>query len=270
MTDTSQGAEKAKIHEGKEADHHPYFRPRDAATLILVDRSGNIPKVLVGKRHDKVVFMPGKFVFPGGRVDKDDYRVPVAAPITRRAGSQSRQGQPEDSGLARKVAGDCRNPRGLRRDRPLPRTQDRGESKTRGRLEAVRGCGPAARSLQPVPDRACDHSARPRQALRHTLLHGGRFRDHPPRRGGDPCGCRTGRAGLGRTRLKAARRSAPDDTQRAQRARHAPCHRPAPSRRAGAVLPFLRRQDAEGYFELIQPPNSLGSFTRSANSARHL
>src|SRR6201996_3833311 len=69
------------VHEEKEADHHPYFRPKDAATLILVDRSAAIPKVLVGKRHDKVVFMPGKFVFPGGRVDKADNRVPVAAPI---------------------------------------------------------------------------------------------------------------------------------------------------------------------------------------------
>jgi 8-oxo-dGTP pyrophosphatase MutT (NUDIX family) len=69
------------VHEQKEADHHPYFRPKDAATLILVDRSTATPKVLVGKRHDKVVFMPGKFVFPGGRVDKSDNRVPVAAPI---------------------------------------------------------------------------------------------------------------------------------------------------------------------------------------------
>jgi 8-oxo-dGTP pyrophosphatase MutT (NUDIX family) len=67
--------------EEKEADHHPYYRPKDAATLILVDRTATIPKVLVGKRHDKVVFMPGKFVFPGGRVDKTDNRVPVAAPI---------------------------------------------------------------------------------------------------------------------------------------------------------------------------------------------
>ena len=69
------------VKEEKEADHHPYFRPKDAATLILVDRSTAVPKVLVGKRHDKVVFMPGKFVFPGGRVDKSDNRVPVAAPI---------------------------------------------------------------------------------------------------------------------------------------------------------------------------------------------
>ncbi|KJC34494.1 NUDIX domain-containing protein [Bradyrhizobium sp. LTSP857] len=93
MTGTAQ-AEKAKIHEGKEADHHPYFRPRDAATLILVDRSGAIPKVLVGKRHDKVVFMPGKFVFPGGRVDKTDYRVPVAAPITSELEANLAKGSP--------------------------------------------------------------------------------------------------------------------------------------------------------------------------------
>src|ERR1700747_1457968 len=81
MSDTAQA--QTEKPEEKEADHHPYYRPRDAATLILVDRAGPIPKVLVGKRHDKVVFMPGKFVFPGGRVDKADNRVPVAAPITK-------------------------------------------------------------------------------------------------------------------------------------------------------------------------------------------
>ena len=79
MTEAAKVQEK--VHEEKEADHHPYFRPKDAATLILVDRDAPIPKVLVGKRHDKVVFMPGKFVFPGGRVDKSDSRIPVAAPI---------------------------------------------------------------------------------------------------------------------------------------------------------------------------------------------
>jgi len=94
MTDITQ-AEKAKVHDQKEADHHPYFRPRDAATLILVDRSGAIPKVLVGKRHDKVVFMPAKFVFPGGRVDKDDYRVPVAAPIASELEANLAKGSPK-------------------------------------------------------------------------------------------------------------------------------------------------------------------------------
>ncbi len=71
------------VEIGKEADHHPYKRPRDAATLMLVDRSGPILKVLVGKRHDKVVFMPGKFVFPGGSVDTTDNKIPVAAPCRR-------------------------------------------------------------------------------------------------------------------------------------------------------------------------------------------
>src|SRR6201995_347508 len=90
--------EAAKVEkEEKEADHHPYFRPKDAATLILVDRSSAIPKVLVGKRHDKVVFMPGKFVFPGGRVDKADNRVPVAAPITKELQRNLLKGSPKIS-----------------------------------------------------------------------------------------------------------------------------------------------------------------------------
>ena len=95
MSDTAQAAKEKP--EEKEADHHPYYRPKDAATLILVDRSGTIPKVLVGKRHDKVVFMPGKFVFPGGRVDKADHRVPVAASIPRELEQNLLQGSPKIS-----------------------------------------------------------------------------------------------------------------------------------------------------------------------------
>jgi 8-oxo-dGTP pyrophosphatase MutT (NUDIX family) len=93
------------MQEGKEADHHPYFRPKDAATLILIDRSGARPKVLVGKRHDKVVFMPGKYVFPGGRVDKEDNRVPVAAPISRELEANLLKGSPKITpGRARALA----------------------------------------------------------------------------------------------------------------------------------------------------------------------
>src|SRR6195952_926155 len=83
------------VKEEKEADHHPYRRPVDAAPLILIDRAGAIPKVLVGKRHDKVVFMPGKFVFPGGRVDKSDNRVPVAAPISKELEANLTKGSPK-------------------------------------------------------------------------------------------------------------------------------------------------------------------------------
>ena len=47
-------------------------RPRDAATLIIVDRAGGEPRLLMGKRALSQAFMPGKYVFPGGRVDKGD------------------------------------------------------------------------------------------------------------------------------------------------------------------------------------------------------
>lgn len=57
------------------------LRPRDAATLILIDRRGGVPHVLIGRRHLRHVFMPGRFVFPGGRTDPMDSRVPVAAPL---------------------------------------------------------------------------------------------------------------------------------------------------------------------------------------------
>jgi 8-oxo-dGTP pyrophosphatase MutT (NUDIX family) len=52
---------------------HPNCRVRDAATLIIVDESGGNAKVLMGKRHLSHKFMPGKFVFPGGRVEPQDY-----------------------------------------------------------------------------------------------------------------------------------------------------------------------------------------------------
>jgi 8-oxo-dGTP pyrophosphatase MutT (NUDIX family) len=57
------------------------LRPRDAATLILVDRRESAPKVLLGRRHERHKFLPGKFVFPGGRVEATDRLMPVAAPL---------------------------------------------------------------------------------------------------------------------------------------------------------------------------------------------
>lgn len=60
---------------------HPNVTPRDASTLILLDRSGKVPKVLMGKRHHGHVFLPGKFVFPGGGIDPLDRKMPVAVPL---------------------------------------------------------------------------------------------------------------------------------------------------------------------------------------------
>jgi len=62
-----------------ESPHKPRaLRPRDAATLILVRRDAAQPRVLMGKRHEAHKFMPGKYVFPGGRVDLSDCRVQPA------------------------------------------------------------------------------------------------------------------------------------------------------------------------------------------------
>jgi 8-oxo-dGTP pyrophosphatase MutT (NUDIX family) len=62
---------------------YPHRTPKDAATLILLDRTGPEPKVLMGRRHHSHVFLPGKFVFPGGSVDPADRLMPVASPLHR-------------------------------------------------------------------------------------------------------------------------------------------------------------------------------------------
>lgn len=64
---------------------HPNRVPKDAATLILLDRTGPTPKVLMGRRHHGHVFLPGKFVFPGGSVDPLDRRMTVGTPLDPRA-----------------------------------------------------------------------------------------------------------------------------------------------------------------------------------------
>ncbi|MER9683365.1 NUDIX hydrolase [Mesorhizobium sp. M0184] len=57
------------------------IRPRDAATLILLDRKGDEFLVLMGRRHARHAFMPGKFVFPGGRTDPADSRISIATAL---------------------------------------------------------------------------------------------------------------------------------------------------------------------------------------------
>jgi 8-oxo-dGTP pyrophosphatase MutT (NUDIX family) len=54
---------------------------RDAATMLIIDRSGPVPKVLFGRRHHGHKFMPGQFVFPGGRVERGDRYMRAATPL---------------------------------------------------------------------------------------------------------------------------------------------------------------------------------------------
>ena len=67
---------------------HPNLKPRDAATLIIVDRSGEVPKVLLGRRHAGLKFMAGKLVFPGGRMEPGDRKMPVASELDAHAGAR--------------------------------------------------------------------------------------------------------------------------------------------------------------------------------------
>ena len=76
---------------------HPNQRPRDAATLILLDRSGPTPKVLLGKRHARHAFMPDVFVFPGGRLDPSDRLLPADGALDPRIEARLMKGMAKPS-----------------------------------------------------------------------------------------------------------------------------------------------------------------------------
>jgi 8-oxo-dGTP pyrophosphatase MutT (NUDIX family) len=54
---------------------------RNAATVIVLRDRFTTPRILMGQRGAKAAFMPNKFVFPGGAVDKTDAQVPLASPV---------------------------------------------------------------------------------------------------------------------------------------------------------------------------------------------
>ena len=56
---------------------------RDAATMIVMRDRKTAPRVLMGQRGSNAVFMPNKFVFPGGAVDAEDADVPLAQMINK-------------------------------------------------------------------------------------------------------------------------------------------------------------------------------------------
>lgn len=53
---------------------------RNAATIVLLRSDAAGPRVLMGQRGAGAVFMPSKYVFPGGAVDAQDALVPLARP----------------------------------------------------------------------------------------------------------------------------------------------------------------------------------------------
>src|SRR4029079_17487799 len=73
MTDSSQASPASAKARA--------LRPRDAATLIIVDDTSGEARVLLGRRRADMVFMPGRYVFPGGRVDRGDRLVEPATDL---------------------------------------------------------------------------------------------------------------------------------------------------------------------------------------------
>lgn len=51
---------------------HPEVEPRDAASLIVIDRRAAPYRFLMGQRNKAQAFMPDVFVFPGGAVEAAD------------------------------------------------------------------------------------------------------------------------------------------------------------------------------------------------------
>ncbi|WP_246617394.1 NUDIX hydrolase [Rhizobium populisoli] len=94
-------------------------KPKDAASLILIDRSGGGPRVLVGKRGSAHVFMPDVYVFPGGRRDPKDYALPFAADLDPQvtekllAGGSARMGHSRARALALTALRELREETGL-------------------------------------------------------------------------------------------------------------------------------------------------------------
>ena len=60
-------------------------KPRDAATLILKREGSRGPEVLMGQRAGRHKFMPGAYVFPGGKVDGHDSRIRPASKLNDEA-----------------------------------------------------------------------------------------------------------------------------------------------------------------------------------------
>lgn len=78
----------------------PAVRPRDAATLIVVRRDGAKPRLLMGRRHGGHSFMPGKWVFPGGRIDRSDFYVPHTGALKSETERRLRHGLPAARAVA--------------------------------------------------------------------------------------------------------------------------------------------------------------------------
>ncbi|WP_299282901.1 NUDIX hydrolase [uncultured Tateyamaria sp.] len=77
---------------------------RDASTVIVLRDRATSPRILMGQRGAKAVFMPGKFVFPGGAVDAGDHAIPLSSTLSAPNDQRLREESAADIGPALAVA----------------------------------------------------------------------------------------------------------------------------------------------------------------------
>jgi len=110
-------------------------RPRLAATLVLVDHSIGAPRLLMGRRSAAHRFMPGKWVFPGGRVARQDYGAACASELDREVMQAlvEQVGARRGRALALAAIRETFEETGVRLSRPTDRPQRRGAWSAFGR-----------------------------------------------------------------------------------------------------------------------------------------
>ena len=142
------------------------LRPKDAATLILVDRTGPAPRILMGRRRASQVFLPNKFVFPGGRVDRCDRTMPALGDlpeIDRARLLHDMKGEPSDArarALGLTAIRETFEEAGLVVGTPPPKSHGRAAARQPGHKVCRRSCpGRPPPSLRHTHPDACSYAA---------------------------------------------------------------------------------------------------------------
>ncbi len=151
------------------------LRPKDAATLILVRRDGREPRVLMGRRAEGHVFMASKWVFPGGRIDRADFRAPYATDLRPETAVAVARSAPPSRvrALALAAVRETFEETGLLLARPAPARPAAGPWRDflgRGALPDLEALDYVARAITP-PGRSRRFDARFFSAGAERLMH---------------------------------------------------------------------------------------------------
>jgi 8-oxo-dGTP pyrophosphatase MutT (NUDIX family) len=134
----------------------PNVRPKDAAVLILHRRVRGKIRILMGRRHKSHAFLPGRFVFPGGRIEPADQLLAVGTNLRPEVLAKAAAGITEARarGLALAAIRETYEETGLivgSRNSPLPATRSPAwrQFLTHGLAPRLEGLDFIARAITP-------------------------------------------------------------------------------------------------------------------------